>query len=79
MATARKRGVSNRYDGGGAVDTEHHAKIPGVERSSAKPDQLDEQRVRERAYAIWVEEGQPSGRDVEHWLRAQGEVEQKAA
>ena len=26
-----------------------------------------EQRVRERAYALWEREGRPFGRDAEHW------------
>jgi hypothetical protein len=30
-----------------------------------------EQRVRERAYELWVQEGRPSGRDAEHWLRSE--------
>ncbi len=29
-----------------------------------------EQRVRERAYALWEAEGKPHGRDVEYWERA---------
>ena len=29
-------------------------------------DELD-QRIRERAFQIWVEEGQPEGRDKDHW------------
>ena len=29
-----------------------------------------EERIRRRAYQIWEEEGKPSGRDVEHWIRA---------
>lgn len=29
-----------------------------------------EQAVRERAYAIWEEEGHPDGRDLDHWRRA---------
>lgn len=33
-----------------------------------------EQRVRERAFQIWIEEGQPLGRDREHWERACQEV-----
>ncbi|WP_051340089.1 DUF2934 domain-containing protein [Azospirillum halopraeferens] len=33
-----------------------------------------EQRVRERAYAIWVEEGCPDGQDGDHWLRAESEI-----
>ena len=29
-----------------------------------------EQRIRDRAYEIWLGEGQPEGRAVEHWSRA---------
>ncbi len=30
--------------------------------------------IRERAYAIWEEEGRPHGRDWDHWLRAAEEI-----
>lgn len=30
----------------------------------------DEERVRERAHAIWEAEGCPDGRDKEHWQQA---------
>jgi hypothetical protein len=33
-----------------------------------------EQRTRERAYAIWLEEGCPEGCDAEHWARAEAEI-----
>lgn len=33
-----------------------------------------ERRVRERAFQIWIEEGQPLGRDREHWERARKEI-----
>lgn len=33
-----------------------------------------EDRIRTRAYLIWMEEGQPHGRDAEHWARAEAEV-----
>lgn len=33
-----------------------------------------EQRIRERAYQIWEEEGHPQGRDSEHWQRARSEI-----
>ena len=46
-----------------------------VRESSA----LDDERIRERAYTIWIEEGQPHGRDLEHWLRARNELDQRAA
>ncbi|WP_448187502.1 DUF2934 domain-containing protein [Azospirillum sp. sgz301742] len=33
-----------------------------------------EQRIRDRAYAIWQEQGCPEGCDYEHWLKAEQEV-----
>ena len=34
-----------------------------------------ETRIRDRAQAIWEEEGRPEGRDREHWERAAAEVD----
>ena len=31
-------------------------------------------RIRERAYAIWEQEGRPEGREWDHWVRAASEV-----
>ena len=31
---------------------------------------LDEAQIRETAYLIWLDEGQPEGRDQDHWLKA---------
>ena len=44
--------------------------IPGFEELEKE---LDE-RVRKRAYEIWLEEGQPEGREVDHWFRAKQEL-----
>ncbi|MGE0224230.1 MAG: DUF2934 domain-containing protein [Acetobacteraceae bacterium] len=33
-------------------------------------DPSREQRIRERAYQLWEDEGKPHGRDVEYWERA---------
>ena len=33
-----------------------------------------EHRIRRRAYQIWMEEGQPDGKDREHFVRAKAEV-----
>jgi Protein of unknown function (DUF2934) len=33
-----------------------------------------DQRVRERAYFIWIEDGRPSGHDQEHWRIAEDEI-----
>ena len=30
--------------------------------------------IRERAYAIWEQEGRPEGRQWDHWLRAASEL-----
>jgi len=32
------------------------------------------QRVRDRAYTIWQEEGRPHGRDLAHWFQAEAEI-----
>lgn len=31
-------------------------------------------KIAERAYRIWEAEGKPSGREMEHWLRAEAEA-----
>jgi hypothetical protein len=38
---------------------------------------VNDDRVRERAHQIWVEEGKPDGRALDHWLRAKWEFEQE--
>ena len=38
----------------------------------------DENRIRERAYRIWLEEGRPHGRDLAHWRRASEELHGEA-
>jgi hypothetical protein len=30
-----------------------------------------EERIREQAYRIWLEEGRPEGRENEHWEKAE--------
>jgi hypothetical protein len=31
-------------------------------------------RIRERAFSLWVAAGQPEGRALEHWLQAEREI-----
>jgi len=38
-----------------------------------------ETRIRDRAYRIWVEEGQPNGRYLENWHRAKSEIQEEDA
>ncbi len=37
--------------------------------------QVSESAVCERSYFIWLAEGRPHGRDLEHWFRAMAELE----
>lgn len=39
--------------------------------------QEDVERIRQRAYEIWEREGQPEGRDREHWDMAREEIAAK--
>lgn len=34
--------------------------------------------VRKRAHDIWLAEGMPEGREVDHWMRARRELEREA-
>ena len=37
-----------------------------------------EEEVRKRAHEIWLAEGMPEGREVDHWMRARRELEREA-
>jgi hypothetical protein len=43
------------------------ADIPAAAGSDGHKDD----QIRERAYLIWVDEGRPNGREVDHWLARQ--------
>jgi hypothetical protein len=58
-------------------------KKPGAEISAAESEpplrrEPDEEVIRVRAYAIWIEEGMPHGRDEDHWRRALRELDEDA-
>jgi DUF2934 family protein len=36
----------------------------------SRPSPITEERIRERAYRLWLEEGQPEGKASEHWEKA---------
>ena len=38
-----------------------------------------EERVRTRAHEIWVHEGHPHGRDLDHWRQAEAEIAAEAS
>ncbi len=37
-----------------------------------------ERTIRERAYILWEEEGRPNGKHLEHWLRAETEIDEES-
>jgi hypothetical protein len=45
-----------------------------VASSSPSASLLDEGEVAQRAYRIYLEEGCPEGRHLDHWLRAETEA-----
>jgi hypothetical protein len=53
---------------------------PGVQAAivSAEGQPDRDQGIRERAYAIWEEEGRPEGKHLQHWLRAEAETDADA-
>jgi hypothetical protein len=46
-----------------------------IEAPIEKDLETRDNHIRERAYLIWVDEGRPQGRELDHWLRAKWEVE----
>jgi hypothetical protein len=52
---------------------EADAGVPGGTRGASHP--VNDDHIRERAYLIWIDEGRPDGREVDHWLRAKWELE----
>jgi hypothetical protein len=40
------------------------------------PQRTREEEIRYRAYLIWLADGQPTGRDKEHWKEAEAIVDQ---
>ena len=46
---------------------------PEIENSAASSNGSSEEEIRERAYGLYLAEGQPEGRDMEHWLAAEAD------
>ena len=51
------------------------AGVPDDNSVGPASDRVKDDRIRERAYLIWVDEGSPHGRELDHWLRAKWEIE----
>jgi hypothetical protein len=50
---------------------------PGDIPAATGNDRVKDDQVRERAYLIWVDEGMPHGRELDHWLRAKWELQRE--
>lgn len=37
-----------------------------------------EQKIHERAHALWEQEGRPEGRHLDHWERARKEIDERS-
>jgi hypothetical protein len=48
--------------------------LTGNSEGAADPPEAHENHVRQRAHQIWVDEGRPEGRALDHWLRAKWEL-----
>ena len=50
--------------------------VPAAPTASAalQPAALNQDSVALRAYHLWLAEGRPDGRALEHWTRAQSEL-----
>jgi hypothetical protein len=42
----------------------------GYQENDMTTPTIDEAQIRETAYLMWLDEGQPHGRDQDHWLKA---------
>ena len=40
---------------------------------------IEDTQIAEAAFYIWLEEGQPAGRDMDHWIKAKTTLEQAQA
>jgi hypothetical protein len=55
----------------------HAGPPPDIPAGDAGSKDVSEDQIRERAYLIWVDEGKPDARDLDHWLRAKWALEQE--
>ena len=42
--------------------------------NNSLPSNPSQEEITNRAHTIWVQNGRPDGRDLEHWLQAENEL-----
>jgi hypothetical protein len=67
--------VSSVADRTTPVPAQIGSKIKSARGGHIAADNKREQTIRERAYAIWEQEGRPSDRSLPNWLKAEAEIE----
>ena len=74
MATIQKKTTTERSDSRAPQAASRAAvRTTTARTATAKPSASWEQ-VSHRAFEIWQQEGQPQGRDLQHWLQAESEL-----
>jgi hypothetical protein len=87
-------GPANTLVGGAKINSASIAESKKIEGEAATPpasetqqatnegadaDPARENKIRERAYWIWLREGLPHGRETEHWRQAEAEIDAENA
>ena len=55
--------------------TDSTQKSAAVEKKDQLPDSSDEQKIRDRAYQIYLQRGEQPGSELEDWLQAERELQ----
>lgn len=78
-----KKGASNDTttitSNGNGLNGQHDAVIASLDENVSVNSSPQEDQIAARAYQIWLENGQPEGRDEENWLQAQRELSSSTA
>ena len=54
-------------------------KQPALNEPPAPTDKPTREEIAAAAHALWEQEGQPEGHDLEHWLKAEAQLRQGRA
>ncbi|HUR57157.1 MAG TPA: DUF2934 domain-containing protein [Opitutaceae bacterium] len=61
------------------VEGEHARPVPNAFAGLVPMDEVAQEDIRHRAYAIWQREGRPDNRTLAHWLEAEADVRRRRA
>jgi hypothetical protein len=80
-ATARTKAASERGARGttGTAATKSSGRAAPRKSGAAQPSDDLQQRIQQRAYELWENEGRPQGREHAHWQQAEREIAGRSA